>query len=173
MENLIKNLPRTPNTPLLVVMIGPSCSGKSTLVNKALLESSGDARCVSRDLVREFLFGTYKMGEENLVTKVCQVQVDNYLKIGDVYVDNTHLNWGHIKAYLERYNVDADVYYHLMPKVPLEDLQRRNSDRELVTGKHIPKGVIEDMHSRYEKLFDEWVDDEVPLFFPRDKKINT
>lgn len=165
---------RTPNTPLLVVMVGPSCSGKSTLIrNQLVFSKTKTETVVSRDTVREYLFGEYKMGEEGLVSKICNVQIESYLKFGDVYVDNTHLQWRYIKGYLEQYNDVADVYYHLMPLTSLDKLQERATTREVVTGKHIPKDVIEKMYHDYDKLREEWEEAEYPTFFPRHDELNT
>lgn len=147
----------------LIVMIGASCSGKSTETARMFdegLMNGNFVDVISRDQERGDLFGEYRQGdakEEKLITSICHQKVVNRLRDGkDVILDNTHLGWKYIRRILNQYNSMADVVFVMMPVVDLVTLNQRNAVRCRDTGKCIPDHVIFSMHTRHVRMAEQW-----------------
>lgn len=153
------------NIPNLNILVGPSCSGKSTLARKRADEGY---YIVSRDNFREMLFGTYRMGtkeEEKLVSELVKGTVILTLSMGkSVTLDNTHLDLKYIKQALADYNDFADVFISFMSLVETKWLIERSNLRGATTGKYIPANVIEQQNKKYKELTDTY---DLETFYPQ------
>lgn len=144
---------KTDNAPNLLLMVGPTCSGKSTFAKK---RASEGYYIVSRDDERESLFGQYRQGtkeEEDVITHIVRGKVIMLLSLDmNVVLDNTHLKETYINDVLRDYRDLADIHIHMMPQLPLNQLNERNALRSATTGKTIPPFVVDAQFKAYGKL---------------------
>lgn len=152
--------------PQLLILSGPSCSGKSTFSNKRAKES--DYKIISRDSFREALFGVYRMGtkaEEAYITDVCKGATILALSLGfNVILDNTHLKLGYIRDAISDFNDYADIHIYFMPELPTDVLLERNGLRNYATGKYIPVDVILNQQKAYKDLISNFKGDKfIPI----------
>jgi len=156
---------KTDDTPNLLLMVGPSCSGKSTFARKRAKEGY---YIISRDNFREHLFGEYRQGnkeEENMITDMVKGSTIMLLSMGyNVVLDATHLREAYIKDTLTWFGDFADIHIHFMPQVSLETLNERNALRSATTGKTIPAFVIENHFKAFQNLIDTYKGEK---FYPR------
>lgn len=122
----------------ITVLCGVSGSGKSTLAHKMWEQDPLNTTIVSRDKLREMMFGYgehniqeyYKREDvgklERLVTRAHEVAVHEGVELGKhVIIDNTHLKLAYIKPYLI-HNVEMEI---LVVKAPLGVCLSRNGNR--------------------------------------------
>lgn len=111
----------------LIVLCGASGSGKSTWAHKQWLENNKEVVIVSRDSLREGLFGYdssniekyYSLDNlnscEKLISEYSHELIQSSLSRGKtVIVDNTHLKLKHINEY-KRYRVSTDILLFVTP----------------------------------------------------------
>jgi predicted kinase len=138
----------------ITMLIGPSCSGKSTLA--AEMAKQKNTYIVSRDVERLSLFGEYRMGdakEEAIITEINDEKVLRLLqKKKNVIIDNTHLKQSYIEEVIEKFNYLADIEIHIMDDVETNTLLARNDIREMKTGKSIPDVVIHKHQKQFKAL---------------------
>jgi predicted kinase len=138
--------------PILKVLVGPSCVGKSTWAAK-----QDGYVVVSRDTLREELFGEYRMGsfkEEELITKLSDDIVNRLLEYKrNVILDNTHLKLKYIEDVVEKFNylADIEVVVFSLP-TDIQVLKDREFNRRLNTDKEIPHNVIDRQINQYKSL---------------------
>lgn len=129
----------------LTILRGISGSGKSTWAK------SQDDVIVSRDRIREFLFGKFSMENEGLVTTVQDATISGNLASGNnVIVDNTNIEWKYVKALADiGYEFGADVEIKVFD-VPLHVANARVGLRALAGGLDVPTNVVVKQHSRFQ-----------------------
>ena len=125
----------------------PGC-GKSTYA------ATTGKSVINRDSIRKMLFGSEDAFgvDEELVTEIQNTLLKHYLsKDYDVIVDNTNIEWQHVKALAAiAHQYGADVKITVLD-VGLEEALRRNADRATLGGRFVPVSVIENMYERLEK----------------------
>jgi len=136
------------------ILIGPPCSGKSTYA-KEFCEKNLTYRIISRDSVREMLYGSYKMvyKDEPLISEICQNLVSLLLNEGhDIILDNTNCNLKYFKKELEYLSDYQCVIKHELFLISEEEFKIRNIKRSMETGKTIPLEVFQKMYKSVEDV---------------------
>ena len=140
----------------LYIVMGVAGSGKSTWIQNHIMKGE---ICVSRDKIRFAMLSpevkdtndskAYFAHEKEVKQKFIE-EINRGLKLGNVYVDATHLTRGsrnmvlsHIQA--PRPDTIACIYI----KVPLETALKQNAKREGLF--HVPDNVIENMYNSIEE----------------------
>lgn len=149
----------------LILMVGPSRSGKTTLANKVVNEN---IVCVSRDKIREQLFSYSEENihkyyslqnfnkNEKLVTKVLFNNIRFLLSEGfDVIVDNTHLKKEYIQKYFEEFP-ECDIDFLVPEHLSIKDCIERDNNSIRKVGEEVIKKQFE----QYRELIGNF-----PLFF--------
>lgn len=150
--------------PKITLMIGISCSGKSTKAK--ILAEQNNALIVSRDKLRELLFGYtesnvneyYNFSPDHLFKKektITSYQNDiifKTLKEGkDVIVDNTNLKLKYIKEFIKafhKYQIDF-----ILNECSLDQAIQRDKLRIRQAGEDLIKKQHQDLHN-LKKSFD-------------------
>lgn len=138
----------------LYVLIGVSLSGKTTLAKKMIAEAKNRTYHVSRDKVREMMFGVIRDGnkyEEETVTKIIDNQVKGLIKVGDVILDNTNLHPNDYKRIITEYN-NCNIKFIKLDLLSMVDYVKRNNLRRRETGVYIPMESIEKQIKLYNEL---------------------
>lgn len=153
----------------ITILVGPSCSYKSTTAKKVL--STDNTVILCRDTERENLFFTYRMRtkqEEDLITNILRRKVKNALEqCYDVILDNTHLKLKYINQVINDYNTLADIELYVMQDWPLEILLERNKKRAKETGKFIPEDVIDRQVQNFRQVLGLINSDLLSLSYPK------
>jgi predicted kinase len=153
------------NNLVFIILVGIPCSGKSTWVQKnvpILMDKYGSPVIViSRDDIRLALFGkNYKQNseDEKKVTTQFYKQLSHASNLEDavVILDNTHVKHAYIDAYFATFKSliesgKAEIFVKFFD-IPLWKAKWRNFWRDMQTGKHIPKDVLEKMYHNYSWL---------------------
>lgn len=136
------------------ILIGPPCSGKSPYA-KEFCEKNPTYRIISRDGIREMLYGSYKMvyKDEPLISEICQNLISLLLNEGyDIILDNTNCNLKYLKKeleYLSDYQCDISYKTFLISE---EEFKIRNLKRSLELGKNIPLEVFQKMNKSLDEV---------------------
>lgn len=163
----IKDFMRTTNTGnefhgmerqkrTLLIFQGIPASGKTTCAKEMQAKEPGRWKRVNRDELR-IMIDDYKFTKENEkhITSIQNYLILRFLEAGyDVILDNTSLR-PNIKREMEDLTsqifADVNIQFRQFP-VDKDEAKRRNSLR---TGHaRVPEHVIDDMHRKYEEMFD-------------------
>lgn len=139
--------------PQLLILIGAPGSGKSSFA-KFFLRTEENWTRVCRDDFRAMQFQGTRGSEriESILTSAVESCVETFLlKKWNVLIDATHCKKEYINQYIKRFSHLADIYFKVFD-MPLEELEKRCVERELQTGKHIPKNVIQKFVNELENL---------------------
>ena len=113
----------------LIVLVGPSCSGKTTWATQYVKENTRTA-IVSRDTERIILFGEYRMGnkqEETVITQLCNTKTNILLgQKYDVILDNTHLQQKYLDEIVDTFGYIADIEFRIFDACSKEEAIRRD-----------------------------------------------
>lgn len=155
----------------LTILRGISGSGKSTYARQqnAVVVSRDDYRhnLLFPDVPSEeyYLADKAVLSErENLVTVVTEGVVANLLKNGkDVIIDNTNVEWAHVKAWAKigyRYGAEVELKVFDVDLVSAvsRDIQRRNSG-----GRFVGHTVIEKQYDRFSNTKRKTLDPVAPV----------
>lgn len=140
----------------ITVLIGPPCSGKSTWAKNSL---DNNTRIVSRDNIREMLYGSYKMNfeDEDIISEICENILHLLLMEGkSVIVDNTNCNIKYFKPFIEelkKKHPHVHIEYNVF-QIDEDTFIERNSKRTSETGKSIPLSVFTKMNKDLEKVIE-------------------
>ena len=142
-------------TPKILVMVGPSNSGKSSWAEGFLRENPGWVR-MNRDSIRHMLQFTPMMDKrgEELVTRILDEAAENALIAGyNVLLDNMHCKLANLQNICARFSDVADIEFHVMPDVPIEVLRERAVGRSKKDGYPvIPNWVLERAQNNFNEL---------------------
>jgi len=156
------------NKGKLEVLVGISCSGKSTWAHKQWLKAPETTVIVNRDKVRELLFGftegTIKdyyslpnIGKnEKLVTRYMDTLIHEGLNVNKrVIVDNTHLRSKYIEAF-RFWNVETTVNFF---PIKLDEALERDANRTRQVGAE----NIKKQFDSYTTLIKGWLESPIDL----------
>lgn len=154
-------------TKYIVILCGIPTSGKSTWTKK-FIASSPDSQSVSRDEIRENLFGkdywkrqankrnyAYSITQdEKFITQVFDKTVRTLLEgnTKHIILDNTHCKESYLTQAISKYEKEGCVICIKFFKIPMWKAYYRNIVRYLGTGKWIPFKVLHDMQKNYNKI---------------------
>lgn len=135
------------------IMIGPPCSGKSTLSKELVSDDIGILR-LNRDELRSMLRGKYVVGDklvEALVTEIINFSIDRLIRSGnDVVIDATNCKQKTINNILkvipEGYSPEVK---YIVCDIPYWKQRWRNLLRYLTTGIWIPRHIAKVMHYNF------------------------
>lgn len=141
--------------PKMTLFSGLPGAGKTSLARKIAMGNPGKSVIVERDMVRYEIMGLeqgnygFDHKTENKVTVKQEDMVRFYLKNGlDVIISDTNLREKYLKNFMRvAEEFDAEVDYHDLRDLPLEEVMRRNKLRN--PEKVVPEEVILDMHERF------------------------
>jgi len=152
----------------IIVLVGPSCSGKSTWAEEHCRKNE-KTYIVSRDTERIALFGEYRMGdnkEEKIITHMVYEKVSRLLENKcNVILDNTHLKMSYINDIVKRFNYAADIHIKHFEDYTLRQLDIRNFNRGVATGKKIPTKVIKRQVNMHQSMMKQ--DYYAIIFYPK------
>lgn len=142
-------------TPKVIVLVGPSNSGKTTHA-KMFLQNNPDYVRINRDSVRhmlQFIPFMDKRGE-GLVTDIVNSAAMDALTQGyNLLLDNCHCNITSIMEIVNTYNDLADIEFVVFEELPVEELVRRAEERSKIDGfPPTPREVIERMVRNFKIL---------------------
>lgn len=141
--------------PTIIVLIGPSCSGKTTWALEYIKQNPGTL-LLSRDSERAIRFGNFRLGtkeEEAHITDIINKYTDTAIECRtDVILDNTHLKRKYIDKVTKRYSSKANIVFKRF-NADLLTLIKRNQKRFEKTGKLIPLRVLKSQIKNYDRLF--------------------
>ena len=128
--------------PMLELLRGASCSGKSTYAEKRRADDP-ELVVVSRDAIRFAFFGKYHGVDEEMVSVIERAAIREGLESGkDVLVDNTNVRRKFLKALAGiGFELGADVKVTEF-SVDEEVALGRNLIRAAETGRMVPENVI-------------------------------
>lgn len=116
---------------------------------------ANDAHVISRDIVRESLYGkrySYKEVDENKVNSVYNEHLQaNIEHKNNLVVDNCHLRMKYITDTVNSIPEDYSVEFKLFP-ITYRKAYWRNIWRWMRTGKWIPPSYLKKCVNNYEKL---------------------
>lgn len=150
----------------ILFLVGTSLTGKSTFAQK-WVNQHPTYKIISRDNVREMLFGKFRMGnnaEEYTVSRIMESLLQTLTKLKyNVVVDNTNLKISYIddiissaEKSLKKNNASnttpLEIQYKLFPPLTTSEYEARNRQREEATGKNIPAMVITKQIKQYDTL---------------------
>ena len=148
----------------LTILVGNSCSGKSTLARKIAKENP-NTYIISRDDERLSLFGEYRMGtdrEEKIITYIMNSKLyvlEDY--VTNVVIDNTHLKLKYVRHWTEMVEVQFDeIEVIMLPLFEYDKLNFRNHLRYRESKKLIPETVLQAQLESYKSVYNskEWED---------------
>lgn len=140
----------------ITVLIGPPCSGKSTWAKNSL---DNNTRIVSRDNIREMLYGSYKINfeDEDIISEICENILHLLLIEGrSVILDNTNCNIKYFRPTIEELRKEypyVRIDYRLF-NIDEDTFIERNSKRTAETGKSIPLSVFTKMNNDLKKVIE-------------------
>ncbi len=140
-------------TPEVQVLVGCSCTGKSTYAEQYVKENP-NTYIVSRDIERISLFRKYRMGsskEEEYISQICKEKTLILLAKGsNVILDSTHLKWKYIQKHIDDFNYLADIKIIKFEDTNITELNARNTERaKKEPDKLIPLEVLANQMSHY------------------------
>lgn len=138
-------------------LIGPPCSGKSTFAKK-LAEDKG-FKIVSRDAIREMLYGVYKMvmADESIISEIMENIKSLLIDEGhSVIVDNTNCNLKYFKKEVQSLQKQGLNTQFLSFQISEDVFEKRNDERFQRTGKYIPLEVYRKMAKGQEEVI-KWI----------------
>lgn len=140
----------------LVILRGVPGCGKSTYAARLAAKSGNGYNIVSRDELREMLFGSAEVfSDEGKVTAVQDALIKYDLERGtNVIVDNTNVELKYVKAIIDLAPEGTDVVVEVFD-VALEEALRRNELRGRLGGRRVPEEVIRHYHERLQ-LTKDW-----------------
>lgn len=154
--------------PKVIVLVGPSCSGKSSW-SAEFLNKNPDYMRVNRDDIRRMLrLTTYLDGDgERLVLQIQYDMAMSALMAGNnVLLDNTHCRLSIIQEIIRHFEDVADIEFVAMPQLSFKELQQRNLQRHHDTGwAAVPDFMLKRHYDDFQSL------QQVFDFAPRPKKV--
>ena len=148
---MIKNL----KEPLVIILIGPPLSGKTTWIKK----NFPDVDVISRDSILMEVYGSDNYDEA--FKNVDQKRVDRVLHdrlvsanrdMKNVIIDMTHMTSKRRKHNLDYFDDDYFKLAVIFPILSDEEYELRNNKRSIEENKYIPIGVIKRMISSYQPI---------------------
>lgn len=151
---------------IVYIMVGPPCSGKSTLA-KILAAESNTIR-INRDDLRSMTKGRYVFGDrkvESIINTITIRAVEHCVKNRiDVILDATHCKLKYIqeiKDELSFYSTHNIQIKYVVCDEPLWKLKIRNIWRYIKTGIWIPVDVIKSMYKSFQEVKDKINNNEI------------
>lgn len=155
-KKFLKELVET-KQPILILLIGPPASGKSTWIKN----NRKNEVIISRDNIVEELANkkglsySESFNDKELQNEANQrLQKDihfNFYNEKDIIVDMTNMNKSSRSKFLILGKQKNYYCIGIVFEVEKNELYRRSEQRKNETGKEIPNEVIDSMLSRYEK----------------------
>jgi len=140
---------------VLVVMIGPPASGKSTYVNNYMREF----QVVSADDMRLALGTQFNNKLEPMVHTICEYQCRALMERGkNIVIDDCNTNVSRIKRWTPLVSEYSYKSIGIIHKVSLDECMKRNSERD----DSVPSEVILRMFENMQKML---LVDELNLHF--------
>jgi predicted kinase len=139
--------------PKILILVGAPGSGKSSFA-KYFIRTEENWTRVCRDDFRAMQFQGTRGNDatEGVITYAIEASIEAFLlKKWNVIIDATHCKKEYINQYIKRFNHLADIQFKVFD-VPLEELEKRCLEREMQTGKQIPKSVIAKYYTGLENL---------------------
>ncbi len=123
------------------IMVGVPRSGKSTIVSKIVESSNENIEVVSRDIIREQVFGEKSyMGNETKVTEAFNKKINKEMLAGtDIIVDNCNVRF---KTRKQLYDLAIKYGYNVTIHIVLADIKTLMARAEY---HNFPKHVIMNM----------------------------
>lgn len=140
----------------LYIMVGVPLSGKTTRA-KQMVNELPNTYIVSRDIERETFVKQYQEVNdriEDIVTELVEHKIFTYLKIGDVIVDNTHLDKKYFDYYQKTFGGSYDIEYVVMDLPSENEIIKRNITRFKNSGKLIFEKVNHKFRKQYLELIE-------------------
>ncbi len=140
--------------PLLIILIGAPCSGKSTWSKKYVLTHANTLR-FNRDDIRMMLAGLPILSalEEHVVTSMIDVGIkDALLSNKDVILDQTNCKLSYINKFVNAFRDISEIKFKIF-NGKISELWERNKNRSEETGiPKIPPEIIFNMYRNQGKL---------------------
>lgn len=143
------------NRKNIIILCGPSCSGKSTWT-KEFVKNNKLSISISRDQIRLDKFGpNYKFiyhGEE-IVTSIFNYALESYLQFNDenIILDNTHIRERYIDEIITKYGNKHNIKIKFFIE-PYWLLFIRNILRFFKTKRWTPIKVLKDQFDNFNKI---------------------
>lgn len=150
--------------PFVILLIGPTLSGKSTWIKN----NYTDVNVISRDEIVMEVAGTrnyndaFNKVDHRIVDKILAERLteSNSEKLSTI-VDMTNMTIRRRKQTLQYFGKDFNKIAIIFPILSDDEYQRRNIDRNSKENKWIPPGVIKSMINSYQEPTDEEVFDNI------------
>lgn len=139
----------------ITMLIGPSCSGKSTRAKQFLEENASYVRVSKEDICKMLRFNPVLTLEQNvLMREIYYEAIESALYQGyNVLLDGTHTHIKSIQDIQIRFGELADIDFMVMKDVALNELFSRSEERSKLDGyRPVPKHVIESMFNKFNNL---------------------
>lgn len=136
---------------IIYIMVGPPCSGKTTLA-KEILNYNDNIIRVNRDELRTMLKGKYVNGDY-YVESLINILYKEFLRLAcnsrrDILIDATHCKIKYINDIKKMLPENCNITIkYMVCSEPIWKLKIRNILRYFKTGVWIPNKVIVDMYN--------------------------
>jgi len=144
---------KKPKDPFVMILIGPTLSGKSTYIRSHYPETP----VISRDEIVMEVYGSrdyneaFKNADQKEVDRRLAQRLKEFGESGkSVIVDMTNMTVKRRMATLKNFGKDFQRIAVVFPILSDEEYQRRNIDRNAKENKWIPPAVIKSMIDSYQ-----------------------
>jgi predicted kinase len=139
---------------VVLILCGPPGSGKTTFIKR--FPDKRFFTILSRDEIREKMFGKeYKQNsnDEKKVTKCWDHLLGASIHLKhNIIIDKTNVDAAHLDGYVKQFPEADFILKIIFFNTPLWLCRVREVKRRILTGRHVPHGIIKDMKKRFDKI---------------------